>query len=836
MSPLPAISLSAEALKARYAAAKTPADKEAFLRSLGIAVNVGLASMFGGSPHQALDAAFERYLASLPTVIETTVLSVHTTPTRTGGTFTVCDVDHTKIRAVITFDETDVLPGDFVRFSGTEAEYKGVAQLRVGGDGVEIIEEDRTPPEALARLRNTLREARPYHFDDTLSGFCITSRPGEAEVVIGLFAHQREAVEKFDFIRVSGPDALKVDVDAALRFGAGVIAAERWGDRTVRVFEPSSVALVPFVPKAEYRIEGVDAATCRRLAKHLGPNYAARIVDEPALLTPLIRSSDKRRIVLNAAKVDIAARNEDEAGDERALVSFCAAGARPSKAREIVAASTDLTRNPFEPLYRGDLSHKTCARFAQIFNPAMAAIEGDNAKVVAALASIAEAGDTIASFEELARETWKNYAVTREATGSALETLINRSVVARVRLAGGEFFGWKVAVDAERAITGFLETAACPPLREAQNAIVERVIDHPGEYIGRPGLVLDDRQKAAVRAIFANPASVIAGPPGSGKSTLISVAHVIARALWGKDEATPAQGVALAGRAAQALRLSASIRRPKGATVFPASTIHKAYFAPVQSEAAARVARDGERGPRGRSGIVHTGMLVVDESSMLNARLMALVHDPERSRFRRMVLVGDPEQLPPIGEGAPFTDIIARGLAPVTYLDRNYRAECPALHDINETVRSIADEKRPPSLERIAKGGGLAFVPVENKAARPGVVAGLWRSLIERGVSPFDAAVLFPKQAGESGLKKLNAAIRRALGFGSAIEPGDVLLCVSNDYRAVTKDGGTTTILNGERAEVVKRCSPPMSSRSAALSRLSKVRLPCRTGSHGVMR
>ncbi len=257
------------------------------------------------------------------------------------------------------------------------------------------------------------------------------------------------------------------------------------------------------------------------------------------------------------------------------------------------------------------------------------------------------------------------------------------------------------------------------------------------------------------------------------------------------SDKTPARGVALAGRAAATLADAASIPFEGGSVEFPATTIHRAFGVGVGD--------NGEQRLEGSKSI-SCGLLVLDETSMVDARMLALIL--ERSEFRHLALVGDPDQLPPIGAGAPFADFIAQGLAPVTRLAGNYRAETRGVHALTTTVKTLAQDISPPSLSGFAKLGGFAFRDVA-RDQRAKFVGDLWADFIRRGVSPHEVAILYPKQAGEDGLRKLNASVRAALARSSPIEAGDLLLVTENNYRAQSPDGREITIMNGERCEVV---------------------------------
>ncbi len=84
-------------------------------------------------------------------------------------------------------------------------------------------------------------------------------------------------------------------------------------------------------------------------------------------------------------------------------------------------------------------------------------------------------------------------------------------------------------------------------------------------------------------------------------------------------------------------------------------------------------------------------LVVVDESSMLNLRMMEVLL-AGLAESTHVVFVGDADQLPPIGAGRPFDDLIEAGIAPVVRLSQIFRQAArsmitTAAHEINRARR-----------------------------------------------------------------------------------------------------------------------------------------------------
>jgi exodeoxyribonuclease V alpha subunit len=79
-------------------------------------------------------------------------------------------------------------------------------------------------------------------------------------------------------------------------------------------------------------------------------------------------------------------------------------------------------------------------------------------------------------------------------------------------------------------------------------------------------------------------------------------------------------------------------------------------------------------------------LVVVDESSMVDGPMMAALVGslgPET----RLLLVGDPDQLPPIGQGSPFQELVASNLFPCERLTRIHRTDNIELQKLAAAIR-----------------------------------------------------------------------------------------------------------------------------------------------------
>jgi len=168
------------------------------------------------------------------------------------------------------------------------------------------------------------------------------------------------------------------------------------------------------------------------------------------------------------------------------------------------------------------------------------------------------------------------------------------------------------------------------------------------EYItkkeGDMGIQFSDEQKEALRTINkGHRVFVLCGYAGTGKST---IARAILDLFRTKHSPDKIMCCAVSGIASDRIRKTSGY---KAQTIYSLIYKHKGEDKEFPYEA-----------------------LLVDEASMVNTELLyKLILRLKDSSA--LIMVGDPAQLPPIGAGEPFSDIIEQGIAPSVSLTRIYR-------------------------------------------------------------------------------------------------------------------------------------------------------------------
>lgn len=152
-----------------------------------------------------------------------------------------------------------------------------------------------------------------------------------------------------------------------------------------------------------------------------------------------------------------------------------------------------------------------------------------------------------------------------------------------------------------------------------------------------------EEKSAALKELAEARLSVLAGPAGAGKTTVLGI-------LCAQDEIAKEAILLLAPTGKARVRMQ---ELTKGAT---AQAMTVAQFLNQHGR------YDGKAGRyilSDRPKAEGYGTVIVDESSMLTEDMLGALFDALKG-VKRYIFVGDPAQLPPIGAGRPFVDLIAK--------------------------------------------------------------------------------------------------------------------------------------------------------------------------------
>ena len=326
----------------------------------------------------------------------------------------------------------------------------------------------------------------------------------------------------------------------------------------------------------------------------------------------------------------------------------------------------------------------------------------------------------------------------------------------------------------EREIASMLHTLHLNPVRNPYGS--------PGKLFRREQLSLE--QKKAVWNVFEHPVSIITGGPGTGKSFITRIIRNAA-----EEAGLTCMAAAPTGRAARRLDSAIFGTEPADDAARP-KTLHRLLGASDGEETFKRNSRNR----------LPCDLLIVDESSMIDIDLAHALLSAV-SPHARIVFIGDENQLPPVGPGNFFADMIASERIPVTRLTTVFRQNAESGIIVN--AGRINRGEFPFTAFRFGlKGDDFFFFECDSASEAAGILGDIPEKLAGYfGIDPVrDVQVLTPVNIGISGTAKLNAVLRERLNPGkpgkadyaignTAFRTGDKVMQTANDYSLMVYNG-----------------------------------------------
>ncbi|HEX4805188.1 MAG TPA: AAA family ATPase, partial [Conexibacter sp.] len=324
------------------------------------------------------------------------------------------------------------------------------------------------------------------------------------------------------------------------------------------------------------------------------------------------------------------------------------------------------------------------------------------------------------------------------------------------------------------------ETAALE--RELAERVHALLADAPSDKLHPPDAPPDDvlpdgaelaaEQWAGVQGAFAHRFSLVTGGPGTGKTASIRMIGAIAAA-----QRASLVLVAPTGRAALRMR---------EATGLEASTVHAALgWIP------------GEGPTLDEDDPLRCDLLVVDETSMANLELLVTLLRAV-GPGTHVVLVGDADQLAPVGAGTPFAELVASGLVPTARLAHIFRQAAGSM--IVQGAHAIRAGRAPSFTPSEGMRQDLFLIERADPVAAREEIAGLVARRLPQhyGVDPVnDVQVFAPVYRGELGIDALNDALRAELNpagkpvGNGRLRIGDKLMLVGRNLHELGIMNGT---------------------------------------------
>lgn len=352
-----------------------------------------------------------------------------------------------------------------------------------------------------------------------------------------------------------------------------------------------------------------------------------------------------------------------------------------------------------------------------------------------------------------------------ETLEMSLDHLIDRGAVRCETVAKVEACYLRRLYDAEKNVTDKLNLML--RIRADKGRSIDRII---ASIEDEQGITYADEQRAAVTLAAQRGVLLLTGGPGTGKTTSV-------RGIVAMLDRMGYKILLLAPTGRAAKRLGELCGRE-------AQTIHRCLGMNFAEDTGEVTFQKNEKDP------LEAEAVIVDEMSMVDLTLMSALLSALRPDCR-LVMVGDADQLPSVGAGNVFSDLIRSGRVETVVLKNIFRqaqesAIIRTAHSINSGVL--------PELKNTS-GSDFFFMRRRDALTAVDLVVELCRKRLPEnmGIDQNEIQVLCPTRKGEWGTVNLNRALQAALNppahdkrqkvWGETVfRTGDRVMQIRNDY------------------------------------------------------
>ena len=532
-----------------------------------------------------------------------------------------------------------------------------------------------------------------------------------------------------------------------------------------------------------------------RVIKGIGPRMAARIVEHFGAETLLVMEREPERLAEVAGISREKARN---IGEEfrlqvgmRQLMEFFALHHLPA---ELAVRTYKLYGEQTVELLYDDpyllMDEGLEAPFGAVDRFAIElGVAGDDPRRIEAgilfeLNYNLSAGHSFLPEEKLAAATAQLLSVPMDAVQQGVERLLEVDRLVRSRLAGITVIYLPALYEAEQYCTQRLLQFASENFPAPHN--LDRLIRNVAK---ESGITYSSEQETAIREAATSGVLLITGGPGTGKTTILNgILELLGQMQQRCLLAAPT------GRAA---------KRLTEVTGEDASTIHRLLEAGIDQATGQMVFARDEDNP------LKADAVIIDEMSMVDVQLLhSLLQAIPRGK--RLILVGDPDQLPPVGPGFPFSDMLRSGQLPTVRLTEIFRQAQQSLIVMNA---HRVNQGELPELK--VTNSDFFFMRRQSEDAVCSLVRDLCTTRLPKnmGIPSEQIQVLSPTRKGGVGTMNLNKLLQASLNppspdkkerqFGEfTFREGDRVMQIRNNYDIIWKktDGSAvgTGIFNGD--------------------------------------
>lgn len=299
--------------------------------------------------------------------------------------------------------------------------------------------------------------------------------------------------------------------------------------------------------------------------------------------------------------------------------------------------------------------------------------------------------------------------------------------------------------DSELKIAEHLKRITNYKVDKFDNADIDKVIRDVSK---NNKVAFDEVQIEAIKKCLNNPILLLTGGPGTGKTTIINgivqtyakLSHFSLDINEYSDGEFPIILAAPTGRAA---------KRMKEITDLPACTIHKLLG----------FTKDDDINSLDSFNIknINCKLLIIDEMSMVDDILFEYLLTAISNNIH-VLLVGDEDQLPSVGPGQVFSDLLKSKCFPQVKLKKIYRQDNDS--SIISLAHDVKEGKLPDNF--LEKQSDRSFI-MANENQISDIIQQVVNIAYRKNIKGDDIQLLSPMYRGKAGIDNLNIILQKKI-------------------------------------------------------------------------
>lgn len=470
---------------------------------------------------------------------------------------------------------------------------------------------------------------------------------------------------------------------------------------------------------------GIGKQSAKNIVDALGEDAIERIKEDPEILKQIEGLNDRKR-----ASILQGIKEHEELDDS--IVFFTQFGISVKNIMKIEAAYGDeavalIKENPYRLVEDIDgIGFKSADKLAMELQFELDHPYRIQAAIVACVLDLCMAsGDTYTTLTALQKKIQKDFDLSVQ-----VEDYLDDLQHERILMIEEDRIYHHTQYDAEKGIATFLSGF---PYVEGELYEHDHLLNDMKKLEQQYHITYEEKQVEAIQSFFEESFSIITGGPGTGKTTIVQGILALYKQYYPNDTVALC---APTGRAAKRLsELSSG----------SATTIHSLLKWDLESNTF--LVNDKEP--------ITADLLIIDEFSMVDQWLFYNLVKACKS-VRKILLIGDEDQLPSVGPGCVLKDLIASNQFPVIRLAKIFR------QSEGSDVVTLAHEMIEGKASILENASDVAFFPCQNYEVKD-VVLTVVSNALEKGYEDRDIQVLAPMYGGVAGIDALNNSLQKMM-------------------------------------------------------------------------